>query len=183
MKKRILCIVLSVAMLCGSLAILGCNKAPEGETPTPDAFVIMTEQLDGLFNPFFATSAKDSTIVSMTQIGMLTTGYEGGEVTVAYGDDEAVVVKDLSIVHNDSDDTTVYTFVIKNGIKFSDNHPLTIEDVLFNMYVYLDPVYTGSSTMYSTDIVEPKPWARVAPTPTMPWLRRQQAEPATVSRS
>ena len=122
-------------------------------TQTPDAFVIMTEQLDGLFNPFFATSGNDSTIVSMTQIGMLTTGYEGGEVTVAYGDDEAVVVKDLSIVHNDSDDTTVYTFVIKNGIKFSDNHPLTIEDVLFNMYVYLDPVYTGSSTMYSTDIV------------------------------
>ena len=60
----------------------------------------------------------------MTQIGMLTTGYEGGEVTVAYGDDEAVVVKDLSIVHND--DTTVYTFVIKNGITFSDGHPLTI---------------------------------------------------------
>ena len=153
MKKRILCIVLCVAMLCGSLTILGCNKAPDAVTETPDAFVIMTEQLDGLFNPFFATSGNDSTIVSMTQIGMLTTGYEGGEVTVAYGDDEAVVVKDLSIVHNDSNDTTVYTFVIKNGIKFSDNHPLTIEDVLFNMYVYLDPVYTGSSTMYSTDIV------------------------------
>ena len=135
MKKRILCIVLSVAMLCGSLAILGCDKAPDEEkTQAPDAFVIMTEQLDGLFNPFFATSGNDSTIVSMTQIGMLTTGYEGGEVTVAYGDDEAVVVKDLSIVHNDSDNTTVYTFVIKNGIKFSDNHPLTIEDVLFNMY-------------------------------------------------
>ena len=151
MKKRILCIVLCVAMLCGSMAILGCNKSPEASTQTPDAFVIMTEQLDGLFNPFFATSGNDSTIVSMTQIGMLTTGYEGGEVTVAYGDDEAVVVKDLSIVHND--DTTVYTFVIKNGITFSDGHPLTIEDVLFNMYVYLDPVYTGSSTMYSTDIL------------------------------
>jgi hypothetical protein len=27
-----------------------------------------------------------------------------------------------------------------------------MEDVLFNMYEYLDPVYTGSSTMYSIDI-------------------------------
>ena len=27
-----------------------------------------------------------------------------------------------------------------------------MHDVLFNLYVYLDPVYTGSSTMYSTDI-------------------------------
>ncbi len=152
MKKRILCIVLCAAMLVGSVLLVGCSK-DSGTTQTPDAFVIMTEQLDGLFNPFFATSANDSTIVSMTQIGMLTTGYENGEVTVAYGDDEAVVVKDLSIVHNSGDDTTVYTFVIKNGIKFSDGQPLTIEDVLFNMYVYLDPVYTGSSTMYSTDIV------------------------------
>ncbi len=153
MKKRILCIALSIATLFGVFAFVSCDTKPDEKTETPDAFVIMTEQLDGLFNPFFATSGNDSTIVSMTQIGMLTTGYKNGDVTVAYGDDEAVVVKDLSIVHNDSDDTTVYTFVIKNGIKFSDGHPLTIEDVIFNMYVYLDPVYTGSSTMYSTDIV------------------------------
>ena len=152
MKKRILCIVFCFAMLLGTAAFYGCNNET-GNSEKPDAFVIMTENLDGLFNPFFATSANDSTIVAMTQIGMLTTGYENGEVTVAYGDDEAVVVKDYSIVHNDANDTTVYTFVIKNGIQFSDGHPLTIEDVLFNMYVYLDPVYTGSSTMYSTDIV------------------------------
>ena len=139
MKKRILCITLSIVMLLSALAMASCGGCSKEKT-APDAFVIMTEQLDGLFNPFFATSANDSTIVAMTQIGMLTTGYENGDVTVAYGDDEAVVVKDYSIVHNDSDDTTVYTFVIKNGIQFSDGHPLTIEDVLFNMYVYLDPV-------------------------------------------
>ena len=152
MKKRILCIVLGVAMLLGMTTLFSCSKKTQTKQ-TPDAFVIMTEQLDGLFNPFFATSGNDSTIVSMTQIGMLTTGYENGEVTVACGDEEAVVVKDYSIKHNDSNDTTTYTFVLKNGIKFSDGHPLTMEDVLFNMYVYLDPVYTGSSTMYSTDIV------------------------------
>ena len=28
-----------------------------------------------------------------------------------------------------------------------------MKDVLFNLYVYLDPAYTGSSTIYSTDIV------------------------------
>ncbi len=150
MKKRILCVILSAVMLLGTVALISCDKE---ETVKPDAFVVMTENLDGLFNPFFATSANDSTIVAMTQIGMLTTGYENGEVTVACGDNEAVVVKDYSIVHNNGNDTTVYTFVLKNGIKFSDGHPLTMEDVLFNMYVYLDPVYTGSSTMYSTDIV------------------------------
>ncbi len=148
MKKRILSLVLCLVMLAGSISLIACK---EEEKEKPDALVIMTEQLDGLFNPFFATSANDSTIVAMTQIGMLTTGYENGEVTVAYGDDEAVVVKDFSKEYDGKN--TVYTFVLKNGIKFSDGHPLTMEDVLFNMYVYLDPVYTGSSTMYSTDIV------------------------------
>ncbi len=150
MKKKIVAITLCVALcLTIVLPLAACSE----DTTRPDALVIMTEDLDGLFNPFFSTTAADSTIVSMTQIGMLTTGYNNGEVDVACGDNEAVAVKDYDIVHNDIDNTTTYTFVIKNGIKYSDGQPLTIEDVIFNMYVYLDPVYTGSSTMYSTDIV------------------------------
>ncbi|MBE6682943.1 MAG: hypothetical protein E7595_02185 [Ruminococcaceae bacterium] len=148
MKKKILSLVLCAVMCIGVLtAFSGCS----GNNGNADAFVIMTEQLDGLFNPFFYTSAPDGTIVSMTQIGMLSSKYADGEVKVAYGDNEAVVVKDYDIVENG--DKTVYTFVIKNGIKFSDGQPLTMEDILFNYYVYLDPVYTGSNTLYSTDIV------------------------------
>ena len=147
MKKRIISLILCIVMCFSIVSVLGsCGKKT-------DALVIMTENLDGLFNPFFSTSANDSTIVAMTQIGMLTYGYENGQVTEAYGDDEPVVVKDYLKTYNSSEDTTTYTFVIKNGIKFSDGHALTIEDVLFNLYVYLDPVYTGSSTMYSTDIL------------------------------
>ena len=146
MKRRILALVLSIAMCVGMLA--GCGTSGGKK----DAFVIMTEQLDGLFNPFFYTAAPDGTIVSMTQISMLGAKYENGEVKVAYGENEAVVTKDYDIVENE-DGTVTYTFVLKNGIKFSDGHPLTMEDVLFNYYVYLDPVYTGSNTLYSTDIL------------------------------
>lgn len=147
MKKKILCMILAVAMVLSMGTMLaGCGGSGA------DAFVIMTEQLDGLFNPFFYTAAADGTIVGMTQIGMLGSKYVNGEVEVAYGENEAVVVKDYDIVEN-ADDTTTYTFVLKNGIKFSDGHPLTMEDVLFNYYVYLDPVYTGSNTLYSTKIL------------------------------
>lgn len=147
MKKRIISLVLCLALCVGMLSSLtGCGGG------SADALVIMTEQLDGLFNPFFYTSSPDGTIVAMTQIGMLTSKYVDGEVQVAYGEDEAVVTKDYEIVEND-DDTVTYNFVIKNGIKFSDGHPLTMQDVLFNYYVYLDPVYTGSNTLYSTDIL------------------------------
>ena len=147
MKKRILSMILCIAMCIGMVSMFaGCSGSSK------DAFVIMTEQLDGLFNPFFYTAAADGTIVGMTQIGMLASKYVNGEVEVAYGENEAVVVKDYDIVEN-ANGTTTYTFVLKNGIKFSDGQPLTMEDVLFNYYVYLDPVYTGSNTLYSTDIV------------------------------
>ena len=149
MKKRVISLILCVAMCLGMFSMAGCKK---DESKGVDAFVIMTEQLDGLFNPFFYTAANDGTIVGMTQIGMLGSKYVGGQVEVAYGENEAVVTKDYDIVEND-DGTVTYTFVLKNGIKFSDGHPLTMEDVLFNYYVYLDPVYTGSNTLYSTDIV------------------------------
>lgn len=47
--------------------LTGCS----GGSSNADAFVIMTEQLDGLFNPFFYTSAPDGTIVSTLTGGML----------------------------------------------------------------------------------------------------------------
>ncbi len=157
MNKRIISLLLAMVMCLGCISMLsGCKKKEDGAgatTAKPDALVIMSEALDGVFNPFFSTTSADATIVSMTQMGMLTYGYENGEVVVAYGDKEAVVVKDYASKYDAASDTTVYTFVLKNGIKYSDGHPLTMEDVLFNLYVYLDPVYTGSSTMYSTDIL------------------------------
>ncbi len=145
--KKIISLILCLALCVGIMSSMsGCGKTEK------DALVVMTDQLDGLFNPFFATSSADSTMVGMTQIGMLSSAYVEGEVQVAYGEKEAVVVKDYDIVEN-SDDTTTYTFVLKNGILYSDGQPLTMEDVLFNYYVYLDPVYTGSNTLYSTDIL------------------------------
>ena len=148
--KKIISLILCLTMLLGTVTLLAsCKKNQQKQNP--DALVIMSEELDGLFNPFYSTTGADGTIVSMTQIGMLTTDYKNNEAVVAFGDKYAVVTKDYASSYDGK--YTTYTFVLKNGIKFSDGHPLTMEDVLFNLYVYLDPVYTGSSTMYSTDIV------------------------------
>ncbi len=150
MKRRILSAILLIAICLPTiLGLVGCGKKGSKK----DALVIMTENLDGLFNPFFSTSANDGTIVSMTQIGMLSSKLnEKGEVDVAFGENEATATLDFESHQNDAKTETIYTFVLKNGIKYSDGHPLTMEDVLFNLYVYLDPVYTGSATIYSTDI-------------------------------
>ncbi len=150
--KRLTALVMAVAFIFLSLATLaGCKKTEVIDNETT-RLVIATAALDGVFNPFFSTSATDGNIVGMTQLSMFTTDKDGDS---ACGEDEACVVLDYEI----STDTvsgkkyTTYKFVLKNDLKFSDGVPLTINDVLFNMYVYLDPVYTGASTMYSTDIV------------------------------
>ena len=150
MSKRIISLMLAAVMLFG---VLASTTACGDKATAPDALVIMTEDLDGLFNPFYSTTGADANIVSMTQIGMLGSHYENGDVTVSFGKDHAVAVLDYVVNYDSATDKTTYTFVLKNDIVFSDGHPLTMEDVLFNLYVYLDPVYTGSSTMYSTDIV------------------------------
>lgn len=160
MFKKVMAIALAVVLVCGLFA--GCNKSKTyepSEREQTEAIVFGIDGADGVFSPFFSTAAYDSEIAGMTQLGMLTS--EGSNYV--YGDDQACVVKDLKITYLDSNNTEIkdsngaaytrYDFLIKNGLKFSDGEPLTIDDVLFNLYVYLDPAYTGSSTIYSTDIV------------------------------
>ncbi len=148
---RAVAIVLGTALGVGTLgAFSGCKKK--------EVLTIMTEALDGLFNPFFSTSAADNDIIGLTQLSMFSTNSEG---KISYGNTEPTVVLDYKTEYDSNeqgdpgkeDGVTTYYFVLKNGITFSDGKPLTMNDVLFNMYVYLDPVYSGSSTMYSTDIV------------------------------
>ena len=150
-------------MLAGITAFpfVGCSGGKDYNSETTP-FVMSTDTLDGNFNPFFATSAPDVNVAAQTQIGMLSTNANGDMIC---GQNEATVALDYKVtmsadkdgkypVTNESDaNYTVYEFVIKNGMKFSDGDDLTLEDVLFNLYVYLDPAYTGSATLYSTKIV------------------------------
>ena len=163
MKKTMIKVLCMVLILCTILSTFAaCKKKPQGsgvsneETP----LVIASEALDGVFNPFFYTSGADGSVVGLTQIGMLTTDKNGN---LAYGYGEDCVALDYSVItygsKEDYDATksydnyyTVYTFAIKNGIKFSNGETLSGKDVLFNLYTLLDPSYTGSSTLYSTNI-------------------------------
>lgn len=110
--------------------------------------VFSTDVLDGTFSPFYASSGPDTQIVSLTQISMLTS--ENGKLVC--GEDQPTVAKEFTKTVAPDNSYTDYKFVIKQGIKFSNGVELTMRDVLFNLYVYLDPAYMGSSTMYSTDI-------------------------------
>jgi peptide/nickel transport system substrate-binding protein len=141
--------------LCCSMLLTACGG--DGNSTTTSSGLnsetrqlqLATGALDGNFNPFFYTAQNDGNILSLTQIAMLTTDNDGNLVA---GEDEACVVLDYTTTVASDNSQTEYQFLIKNDIKFSDGEDLTIKDVLFSLYVYLDPAYTGSATIYSTDI-------------------------------
>ena len=159
MNKKILkrvAIVSATAVMASAtvLGAAGCgNNSRRVYDNAVDTLVFSSQDFDGVFNPFYSTSAMDANAVGMTQIGMIANDKEGNPV---WGDDEAVVTKDFETKEVGTPgnvEKTEYYFVLKNNVRFSNGTYLTMKDVLFNMYVYLDPAYTGSSTMYSTDIV------------------------------
>lgn len=164
-SSKLLSIVLVIMMVFSTFAFASCGEESTSESVgesvvgkiydnESDPLVFSSAEVDRVFNPFFSTNAADSSVVGMTQIGMLSNDKDGKPV---YGENQPTVTQDLLIVDNggeeDVDLKTTYYFVLKNNVRFSDGSYLTIKDVLFNLYVYLDPVYTGSSTIYSTDIV------------------------------
>ena len=153
--KRMTALVLALVMIFACMGtLIGCREKGTAVDNENTRLVLSTSELDGVFNPFYSSSGPDGSVVGMTQIGMLSSDKDG---KVAYGANEACVVLDYEAIPVlNADGTTketVYRFVLKNNLKFSNGSPLTMKDVLFNLYVYLDPAYYGSATIYSTDIV------------------------------
>jgi|GEM_PF-3341253 len=151
-------------------------------TPT-GALRMDSFNFDMVFHPFFATSAADGAVAGQTQVSMISVDAQGLPTA---GDNLPTVARDFrhrvfvrgiedpyphnafrQLSHTERRNPAIvqthYEFLIKNGIRFSDGTPLTIQDVLFNMYVYLDPVYTGSNTMNSTAILGLEAWRTQQP--------------------
>lgn len=167
--SKIVCVVLAAVMIFGTMfTVIGCTGDKTAYDNEKDALVFSTQAPDGVFNPFFSTSGVDSSIVGLTQISMLGNDAEGNVTykhykvpkgTKNYDEndlDNTVMVEDFEqVTTGDTDETkrTTYYFVLRNDVRCSDGSYLSMKDVLFNLYVYLDRSYTGSATMYSTDIV------------------------------
>ena len=58
---------------------------------------------------------------------------------------------DCEIVEN-TDGTVDYNFKLREDLKFSDGEPITIDDVIFSMYVLCDPTYDGNTTLFALPI-------------------------------
>ena len=104
--------------------------------------ILSTGALDSKFSPFFATSPYDTDISSITQLGLLAYDKDGLPAT---GIDAPCFAYDYKTEISSEDSTSTYTFILKNGITFSDGKPISAKDMLFSIYVLCDPQYDGSS--------------------------------------
>ena len=134
-----------------------------GTSVDPDGtLVVSVEQgLEGKFSPFFYLSANDATVVESFTLYTLMTDRVGGPInngiageTRSYNGVDYTYTgpADVHVTEN-ADGTVTYTLKIRDDIKFTDGKPATIDDVIFGIYVYLDPTYDGNATMYSVPIV------------------------------
>ena len=171
-SKKFLALLLALMMCVGVLA--GCgNSTPapaESSAPAESAepasdnsdtpLVVGYSPFSSKFSPFFAETAYDQDVASMTAIGLLTSdrtgaivynGIEGETINYNGTDYTYYGPADLVVTEN-ADGTVYYDFTLRDDLVFSDGEPITIDDVIFSMYVLCDPTYDGASTLYAQPI-------------------------------
>ena len=174
-SKKALALFLALVMCIGVLA--GCgggnNTANNGttnntttnddtteETNTTPLVVSVEQGLEGKFSPYFYLSNADNKIVSLTQVSLLTIDRVGNPVlngiegeTRSYNGTDYTYYGPADIVITENDDGSVtYDVTMRDDIVFSDGETANIDDVIFGLYVYLDPTYDGNATTYSLPI-------------------------------
>ncbi len=158
--KRLIAVLSILALLA---TVTACAKLTQN-TQTP--LVVGYSEFSEKFSPFFANTAYDQDVASMTQVSLMTTDRVGGIIynaiegeTVPYNGTDYTytgisnIKVDIKKDAAGEPESTVYTIDIRDDVKFSNGEKLTADDIIFCYYVLCDPSYTGSSTIYSTPIV------------------------------
>ena len=180
--KKYLALVLALIMCVGLLSGCGQAAAPaaeatkaetaaepaaeaaaEAEPAETDAdtpLVVGYSPFNEKFSPFFSETAYDQDVWAMTQIPLLTSDRQGAIImngiegeTINYNGTDYTYYGPADCVITENDDGTVfYDFKLRDDLVFSDGEPVTIDDVIFSMYVLCDPTYDGSSTLFALPI-------------------------------
>lgn len=125
------------------------SETPRSGNNKDKALVLATGAFDGKFSPFFSVSEGDADVVGLTQLPLLS--YDSKGVPCVGVDYNSYAYSFEQKVNEDGESTT-YSFVLKNGLCFSDGSPVTAEDLAFSVYVLCDPLYSGESEFATLSI-------------------------------
>lgn len=162
--------VLLAALLLLCLPSCGMEETPvpasavsaeNADTPTTEinadtpALTAGCEEFDGVFSPFFAQTDADRDAVELTQLRLLPNDRSGlivlrgieGE-TIPYHGTEYTYYgpADLTIAEQ-TDGTVWYDVTLRDDLCFSDGTALTVDDLIFSLYVLCDSDYDGPSQL------------------------------------
>ena len=160
--KRALALILSLVMCVGLFTACGEQKNPGGndDESKDTPLVVGYSAFNQKFSPFFSETEYDQDVWVMTSLSMLNSDRQGqiimkgieGETHNYNGTDYTYYgPADCEIVQKD-DGTVDYNFKMREDLVFSDGEKVTIDDVIFSMYVLCDPTYDGNSTLYAAPI-------------------------------
>ncbi len=169
--KKFLALALTAGMTLGQLMSVSAEEATEAATEAAEAvneeaadgktLVASSNHYENKFSPFFASAVDDVNLSDMTQLMLLYTDRVGaivekgieGETRSYNGTDYTYYgPADVEITENE-DGSVYYDFTMRDDLVFSDGTPIDIDDAIFSMYVYADPTYDGSATLYSEPIL------------------------------
>lgn len=156
--KRKLCLILSLVLVLTAL-MAGCSKNEqpvdgEGEQGEKQ------EDVSNANNPATKRdSASDTLVVGMSETKgdfmpvYSSTTYDGYVVDLIFdrlysNDKEGNPIPQLAEKWETSDDHLTYTFYLRKDVKFSDDTPLTANDVEFTYLSMCDPNYDGRYLSY-----------------------------------
>ena len=166
--KKVISLLLVAAM---SLSMVACGsgntssssddsaKSESNGSSTP--LVIASDAVSQKFSPFFAESVPDVNVVDRTQLLLLNNDRAGNYIydgvdgyTAEYNGTEYTYYTPANIdVQENEDGTMSYEFTLRDDLTFSDGEPVTADDIIFSFYVFCDPTYDGSSSVYSAPII------------------------------
>lgn len=156
MKK---CLRRLLPAMLAVLLLAGCGKKME-DKPVSDTLVVGTGNFDGKFSPFFYTNANEGQVLDLIHPSLLETDREGSVITAGIagqvrpynGTDYTYRgIADCTVTENE-DGKVYYDITLRQGVRFSDGQEMDIDDVIFSLYVTLDPAYDGTQTVYSLPI-------------------------------
>ena len=143
------------------------------QPPAPQYGNVLTVAYDAVSadcNPFFSGEGTERVLLELTQLPLVTLDRSGAVVyraaageTVPYRGTDYVYngLADIEVETVSADTETewveesesVYRFTLRDGVTFSDGTPLTADDLIFTLYVLLDPSYNGPVDLTSAGIV------------------------------
>ncbi len=140
----------------------GESTSSDKETKSITPLVAGYSPFSEKFSPFFADTGYDQDASALTQLQLLTTDRTGGIIynaiegeTVSYNNTDYLYtgIANVAVNYDEATDLTVYKWTIRDDIKFSDGEAMDADDIIFSYYVYSDPSYDGSNTLYSVPIL------------------------------